>query len=207
MRMLLASTPRSVLCCSSTPCSQLGIRTQPSLTSLLPASHCLGGYLSQWSCPGIHNHLRDVASLERMAPALQARALARCQPTDDPAADQALFDTTLTELKQGWLDGPFLAPDVPRASVISPRFYVLQSDKCRPIDDFRSIFSSPLCSKDVAATMKCPGVGAPSTFKTHTVSWQLRLRAGHTHSFACTEPMHVDRAIWKLGLGLRLFAH
>ena len=30
--------PRSVLCCSSTPCSQLVIRTQPSLTSLLPAS-------------------------------------------------------------------------------------------------------------------------------------------------------------------------
>ena len=78
----------------------------------------------------------DIASLERMAPALQARALARCQPTDDPAADQTLFDTTLTELQQGWLDGPFLAPDVPSTSVISPRFYVLQSDKCRPIDDF-----------------------------------------------------------------------
>ena len=78
----------------------------------------------------------DIASLERMAPALQARALARCQPTDDPAADQTLFNTTLTELQQGWLDGPFLVPDVPSTSVISPRFYVLQSDKCRPIDDF-----------------------------------------------------------------------
>ena len=78
----------------------------------------------------------DIASLERMAPALQARAFARCQPTDDPAADQTLFNTTLTELQQGWLDGPFLVPDVPSTSVISPRFYVLQSDKCRPIDDF-----------------------------------------------------------------------
>ena len=48
----------------------------------------------------------DIASLERMAPALQARALARCQPTDDPAADQTLFNTTLTELQQGWLFGP-----------------------------------------------------------------------------------------------------
>ena len=47
----------------------------------------------------------DIASFERMAPALQARALARCQPTDDRAADQTLFDTTLTELQQGWLDG------------------------------------------------------------------------------------------------------
>ena len=42
----------------------------------------------------------DIASLERMAPALQARALARCQPTDDPATDKTLFNTTLTELQQ-----------------------------------------------------------------------------------------------------------
>ena len=29
---------------------------------------------------------------------------------------------------------------------------------------------------------------APSTFRTHTVSWQLRLRTEPTHSFACTSP-------------------
>ena len=82
----------------------------------------------------------DIASLERMAPALQARALARCQPTDDPAADQTLFDTTLTELQQGWLDGPFLAPDVPSTSVISRVSMFCSLTNAGLLTTLRSIF-------------------------------------------------------------------
>ena len=152
----------------------------------------------------------DIASLERMAPALQARALARCQPTDDPAADQTLFDTTLTELQQGWLDGPFLAPDVPRTSVISLRFYVLQSDKCRPIDDFTfNLLNSAVGSANkvvlhdtdfIAALLKrcCSYNEVPwrgRAFDLQDAYRQLAITPAHrAHSFICVhEPMHGPR--------------
>ena len=78
----------------------------------LAAGFPLFGWLPEsLELPGTHNYLRWTLP---MAPALKARALARCQPTDDPVADQTLFDTTLTELQQGWLEKPFLAPDVPK---------------------------------------------------------------------------------------------
>ena len=152
----------------------------------------------------------DIASLERMAPALQARALARCQPTDDPAADQTLFNTTLTELQQGWLDGPFLVPDVPSTSVISPRFYVLQSDKRRPIDDFTfNLLNSAVGSANkvvlhdtdfIAALLKrcCSYKKVPwrgRAFDLQDAYRQLAIAPAHrTHSFICVyEPMHGPR--------------
>ena len=149
----------------------------------------------------------DIASLERMTPALQARALARCQPTDDPAADQTLFDTTLTELQQGWLDGPFLVPDVPSTSVISPRFYVLQSDKC---NDFTfNLLNSAVGSANkvvlhdtdfIAALLKrcCSYNKVPwrgRAFDLQDAYRQLAIAPTHrTHSFICVyEPMRGPR--------------
>ena len=167
----------------------------------------------------------DIAFLERMAPALQARALARCQPTDDPAADQTLCNTTLTELQQGWLVGPFLVPDVPSTSVISPRFYVLQSDKCRPIDDFTfNLLNSAVGSANkvvlhdtdfIAALLKrcCSYKKVPwrgRAFDLQDAYRQLTIAPAHrTHSFICHAWPEVlpyaDYAIWQLSLGLRLF--
>ena len=145
-----------------------------------------------------------------MAPALQARALARCKPTDDPAADQTLFDTTLAELQQGWLDGPFLAPDVPSTSIISPRFYVLQSDKCRPIDDFTfNLLNSAVGSANkvvlhdtdfIAALLKrcCSYNKVPwrgRAFDLQDAYRQLAIAPAHrAHSFICVyEPMYGPR--------------
>ena len=152
-----------------------------------------------------------------MAPALQARALARCQPTDDPAADQTLFNTTLTELQQGWLDGPFLVPDVPSTSVISPRFYVLQSDKCRPIDDFTfNLLNSAVGSANkvvlhdtdfIAALLKrcCSYKKVPCrgrAFDLQDAYRQLAIAPAHrTHSFICVyEPMHGPRCYRMLSM-------
>ena len=222
MRMSLTSTPRSILCCLSTPCSQSVFRTRPSLTNLLPGFRCLGGCLSHWSCPAVY--------IIFWAPALKARALARCQPTDDPVADQTLFDTTLTELQQGWLDGPFLVPDVPKTSVISPRFYVLQSDKCRPIDDFTfNLLNSAVGSANkvvlhdtdfIAALLKrcCGYTEVPwrgRAFDLQDAYRQLAIAPAHrAHSFICVRAAawpavlpYADHALWQLGLCLRLFAH
>ena len=121
-----------------------------------------------------------------------------------------LFDTTLTELQQGWLDGPFLVPDVPSTSVISPRFYVLQSDKCRPIDDFTfNLLNSAVGSANkvvlhdtdfIAALLKrcCSYNKVPwrgRAFDLQDAYRQLAIAPAHrTHSFICVyEPMHGPR--------------
>ena len=134
----------------------------------------------------------DIASLERMAPALQARALARCQPTDDPAADQTLFDTTLTELQQGWLAGPFLVPDVP--SIDDFTFNLLNSavgsaNKVVLHDtDFIAALLKRCCSYN-----KVPWRGR--AFDLQDAYRQLAIAPAHrTHSFICVyEPMHGPR--------------
>ena len=134
-------------------------------------------------------------------------ALARCQPTDDPAADQTLSDITLAELQQGWLDGPFLAPD---ASVLSPRFYVLQADKCRPIDDFTfNLLNSAVGSANkvvlhdtdfISALLKrCYGYTQVPwrgrAFDLQDAYRQLAIMPEHrAHSFICVyEPQHGPR--------------
>ena len=137
----------------------------------------------------------------------EGRALARCQLTDDPAADQTLFDITLAELQQGWLAGPFLAPDVPETSVLSPRFYVLQADKCRPIYDFTfNLLNSAVGSANkvvlhdtdfISALLKrcCGYTQVPwrgRAFDLQDAYRQLAIMPEHrAHSFICVcEPQH-----------------
>ena len=99
---------------------------------------------------------------------------------------------------------------MPSNSVISPRFYVLQSDKCRPIDDFTfNLLNSAVGSANkvvlhdtdfIAALLKrcCSYNKVPwrgRAFDLQDAYRQLAIAPAHrTHSFICVyEPMHGPR--------------
>ena len=99
MLMLRASTPRSALCCSSTSCRPLVIRTLPSW---LPESMEL---------PKHPQPLRWTLRLDT-------------------------FNITLTELQQGWLDGPGRAKHFRH----QPAFLCFAVWHMQAIDALRSLF-------------------------------------------------------------------
>ena len=74
--------------------------------------------------------------LRQMAGSFTARTLASTKSSGDDAFDDALWAATMDEVRDGFLTGPYDASEVPRRSVISPRFGIQQKNKLRPIDNF-----------------------------------------------------------------------
>ena len=54
----------------------------------------------------------------------------------DPELDEKLWEKTLLEVEQGWLQGPLEWSDLGPGEIASPRFPLLQNGKVRPIDDY-----------------------------------------------------------------------
>ena len=54
----------------------------------------------------------------------------------DLELDEKLWEKTLLEVEQGWLQGPLEWSDLGPGEIASPRFPLLQNGKVRPIDDY-----------------------------------------------------------------------
>ena len=81
--------------------------------------------------PEIHEEF-----LRKMAPAISARTLASVSSTGCLDTDAKLWNATLDEVSDGFLDGPFDRDQLGSLAVVSPRFGLLQKNKLRPIDNY-----------------------------------------------------------------------
>eukprot|EP00435_Cladocopium_sp_Y103_P021857 s2092_g5.t1 len=74
--------------------------------------------------------------LRKMARSFSARSLAVTKSSGCPEADSKLWEATLEEVSDGFLEGPLEADCLGPESVVSPRFGLQQKSKLRPIDNF-----------------------------------------------------------------------
>ena len=94
--------------------------------------------------------------LKAMAPSITARTMATIKESADPEVDQKLWDATLKEVEEGFLQGPFLPGELGAGAIVSPRFGVTQKSKLRPIDNF-------------SASMVNRAVGLPEKLKVEAI--------------------------------------
>ena len=76
--------------------------------------------------------LRGVAGKARDALLLGVRS------SGDHKLDSGFFDTTVREVQKGFLVGPIDPSTLPEGATLTRRFGVVQKEKVRPIDDYRS---------------------------------------------------------------------
>ena len=98
------------------------------LSGWLPASNVFPTRLRP---PEIHVEL-----LFRMAKVFSARSIAATKSSGCADADRRLWEATMEEVADGFLEGPFTRDALGPRSVVSPRFGLQQKTKLRPIDNF-----------------------------------------------------------------------
>ena len=98
------------------------------LCGWLPAS---GVFPVRVRPPEIHEDF-----LWKLAPSISARTIASVSSTGCKESDESLWQATLEEVQDGFLEGPFEKGDLSSRAVVSPRFGLQQKNKLRPIDNF-----------------------------------------------------------------------
>ena len=98
------------------------------LCGWLPASNV---FPSRVRVPEIHE-----GYLRKLAKSLTARAIATTSSCGCDLADGQLWQATLDEVADGFLEGPFDPEEMGAGCVASPRFGLQQKNKLRPIDNF-----------------------------------------------------------------------
>ena len=98
------------------------------LSGWLPAS---GVFPTRLRPPEIHVEL-----LFKMAKVFSGRSIAATKSSGCADLDRRLWEATLEEVADGFLEGPFSKSDLGPKSVVSPRFGLQQKAKLRPIDNF-----------------------------------------------------------------------
>ena len=74
--------------------------------------------------------------LKAMGPSITARTLATVRASASPEFNEKLWDATLQEVTEGFLQGPFGPEELGSEAIVSPRFGVAQKQRLRPIDNF-----------------------------------------------------------------------
>ena len=98
------------------------------LCGWLPAS---GVFPTRIRAPELHEDF-----LRKMANSISARSIAATTSSGCCDADEKLWQATLAEVDDGFLEGPFGRGDLPKGAIVSPRFGLQQKNKLRPIDNF-----------------------------------------------------------------------
>ena len=78
------------------------------------------------------------ASLREVAAKARVALLGSVQSSGQPGLDSGVYEATLKEREKGFLVGPVAADTIPEGGTLTRRFGVVQRDKVRPIDDYRS---------------------------------------------------------------------
>ena len=78
------------------------------------------------------------ASLREVAEKARVALLGSVQSSGQPGLDSGVYEATLKEREKGFLVGPVAADTIPEGGTLTRRFGVIQRDKVRPIDDYRS---------------------------------------------------------------------
>ena len=90
-----------------------------------------GAFPTRIRAPEIHEEF-----LRKMSSSISARSIATTASSGCAEADEKLWCATLDEVQDGFLEGPFQPCDLPKGSVVSPRFGLQQKNKLWPIDNF-----------------------------------------------------------------------
>jgi len=98
------------------------------LSGWLPASEVFPTRLRP---PEIH-----IEHLFKMAKVFSGRSIAATKSSGCADSDRRLWEATLEEVADGFLEGPFNRSSLGPRSVVSPRFGLQQKTKLRPIDNF-----------------------------------------------------------------------
>ena len=77
------------------------------------------------------------AHMQASGAGLAALALSHPQARlKDSFVDHAAYETTLDEVKKGWLDGPIPEESLSSTALVTRRFGVVQNGKIRPIENY-----------------------------------------------------------------------
>ena len=75
-------------------------------------------------------------TLEKMSASFDARSIGATKASGDEEMDLLLWEATMDEVNAGFLSGPFHAKELPKGAIASPRFWLMQKSKLRPIGNF-----------------------------------------------------------------------
>ena len=114
-----------------------------------------------------------VSELEEHAVMGRAAVRYSTVSSGDMDLDKELWLKTMGEVDKGWLVGPLKWDDLPKESVVSKRFPLMQGNKLRPIDDYsRSQVNSAISIYDQVTTDGVDVVAA-------MVSFYMKQRSSH----------------------------
>ena len=86
--------------------------------------------------PRLKPPLMLVSDLVQGANFFVEHVLHRIKPSGNGKLDEELWEATLAEVREGFLEGPYSVARLPAGCVLSPRFGVTQNGKVSPVDDF-----------------------------------------------------------------------
>ena len=112
------------------PDSKIALEMQQGfpLSGWLPASEV---FPTRVRPPELH-----IEHLFKMSKVFSARSIAATKSSGCVDSDRRLWEATLEEVADGFLEGPFSRSDLGPRCVVSPRFGLQQKNKLRPIDNF-----------------------------------------------------------------------